>query len=435
VGARGRRGREIGLTAPRGAAQTDTTAAAGEWTVRAAASATRFVNPIRAIVDTLTLAPTPDKPAIHLSIGDPTTFGNLPPPPEAVAAVQAALLSGQANGYAKSVGYDHARAAIAAAESRPGAPLTAEQVVIASGCSGALDLAISALADAGSNILIPAPGFSLYKTLAAAKGVETRSYRCLPERGWEADLAQMAALVDARTAAIVVTNPSNPCGSVFARAHLEAIGAVARAARVPLIADEIYADMVFPGAEFHALAALAPDVPVLSCGGIAKRFLVPGWRLGWVAVHDRGGALARGGVPGALVSLSQLILGANTLVQAALPALLRDTPAAFFRDTMATLERHARLCHDALAAVPGLRPIMPRGAMYMMVGVDVAAFGPEIADDKDFTRLLAQEQCVSCLPAAIFDCPNFFRIVVTVPEDMLAAAMARITAFCAAHRA
>lgn len=54
-----------------------------------------------------------------------------------------------------------------------------QDVVIASGCSGALDLAISCLANEGSNILIPAPGFSLYKTLAHSKGIETRSYTCV----------------------------------------------------------------------------------------------------------------------------------------------------------------------------------------------------------------------------------------------------------------
>jgi tyrosine aminotransferase len=84
----------------------------------------RFQNPIRAIVDTLVIPVREGMPALHLSIGDPTTFGNLLPPPAAVAAIQASAGSGKANGYAKSIGYDHTRAAIAAHEGCPSSPLT-----------------------------------------------------------------------------------------------------------------------------------------------------------------------------------------------------------------------------------------------------------------------------------------------------------------------
>ncbi len=94
--------------------------------MRASAVSTSFVNPIRAIVDSLQITPQADKPTLHLSIGDPTTFGNLPPPPNVIAAVQASAASGRANGYAKSIGYDHTREAIAAFQSLPEAPLTAE---------------------------------------------------------------------------------------------------------------------------------------------------------------------------------------------------------------------------------------------------------------------------------------------------------------------
>lgn len=44
---------------------------------------------------------------------------------------------------------------------------------------------------------------------------------------------------------------------------------------------------VFPGCDFQHLAPLSSDVPILSCGGLAKRWLVPGWRMGWILIHDR----------------------------------------------------------------------------------------------------------------------------------------------------
>ena len=79
------------------------------------------------------------------------------------------------------------------------------------------------LADPGQNILLPRPGFSLYGTVAESIGVECRYYDLLPERQWEANLDQLEALADGNTAAIVVNNPSNPCGSVYPAEHLRAI--------------------------------------------------------------------------------------------------------------------------------------------------------------------------------------------------------------------
>ena len=65
-----------------------------------------------------------------------------------------------------------------------------------------------------------------------------------PERGWEVDVEDIAAHVDDDTSCIVVNNPSNPCGSVYSRRHLLDILRVAERLRLPIIADEIYADFV-----------------------------------------------------------------------------------------------------------------------------------------------------------------------------------------------
>ncbi len=65
-----------------------------------------------------------------------------------------------------------------------------------------------------------------------------------PDKGWEADLDSLEGAIDSTTAAIVVVNPSNPCGSVFSRAHLKAIVDVAQRHHLPIIADEIYDGMV-----------------------------------------------------------------------------------------------------------------------------------------------------------------------------------------------
>jgi tyrosine aminotransferase len=351
-----------------------------------------------------------------------------------VRAVVEATESFKHNGYVSSTGTPAARAAVAAAYSAPGAPpLRADDVVLASGGSGALDLALSALLSAGDTLLVPRPGFPLYSTLAESKGVAVAHYPLRPEAGWDIDLDALDALIDDRTAAIVVNNPSNPCGSVYSLSHLKALVALAARRHVPLVADEIYWGMAFPGATFHPLASLAAeaDVPVLSVGGLAKQFLVPGWRLGWVTVHDnRTGAFA--GVREALQRLSQLILGPNSVLQAALPALLTPTSpedatalAAFRTETLAALAANAAFLCERLEAVPGLRVVRPAGAMYVMVGLAAGA------DDVAFAQALLTEENVFVLPGACFGAPGFVRLVFSNPQPVLADACDRIAAFCA----
>ncbi|XP_054856341.1 tyrosine aminotransferase [Eublepharis macularius] len=401
------------------------------WAVRASEMSKRTFNPIRAIVDSMKVAPNPQKPLISLSIGDPTVFGNLPTDEEVMRAVKEALDTGSYNGYAPSVGYLSCREVVADYHSCPEAPLEAQDVILTSGCSQAIELALAVLANPGQNILVPRPGFSLYKTLALSMGIEVKFYNLLPEKSWEIDLKQMESLVDDKTACLIVNNPSNPCGSVFSKTHLQKIVAVASRQCVPILADEIYAEMVFEDCKYEALAKVSANVPVLSCGGLAKRWLVPGWRMGWILIHDRRDIFGKE-IRDGLLRLSQRILGPCTVVQGALGGILRRTSSEFYHNTLSFLKSNADLCYSALSAVCGLKPIQPSGAMYLMVGIQMENF-PEFENDVEFTERLIAEQSVFCLPATCFEYPNFFRVVITVPADMMMEACQRIQQFCEQH--
>jgi hypothetical protein len=111
--------------------------------------------------------------------GDPTLFGNFATHPAVTEAVVKCAVDGKHNGYLPSHGSVEARRALARFYTTDDAPLTERDVIIASACSGAIDLAITALASEGQNILIPAPGFSLYETLAISKGIAVKKYRLL----------------------------------------------------------------------------------------------------------------------------------------------------------------------------------------------------------------------------------------------------------------
>lgn len=405
--------------------------ACAEWKVGASDVAKNTFNPIRNIVDSMKLTPNPKKEMIALSIGDPTVFGNLKVPEEIETFVIKSIRQRKYNGYGPSTGYEQSRTAVAKYASTENCKVEAKDVVLTSGCSGALDLCITCLANPGQNILVPRPGFSIYKTLAESQSIQVKHYNLLPDKSWEIDVNQLESLIDENTAAIVINNPSNPCGSVYSRSHLQDVLKVCEIYKVPVIADEIYEHFVFSGCEYHALASLTETVPILSCSGLTKRFLVPGWRLGWIVVYDKGNVFQEE-IRKGLLCLSQRILGPNTLVQASLPEILQDTPKSFYSETIQFIESNAKLFYNKLSNIKGLKPVMPQGAMYMMVGIEMDHF-PEYKNDVQFTEALVTEQSVFCLPAKCFEFPNYFRVVLTVPQEKLEEAYERIKEFCEDH--
>ncbi|KAG0171781.1 hypothetical protein DFQ28_006377 [Apophysomyces sp. BC1034] len=401
------------------------------WNIKSSSVAKRAHNPIRAIVDKLKIDPNATKSFISLSVGDPTIFGNFDTDPTITESVVNQVKSYKANGYPPAHGTLQAREAVAEAHAHPDAPLTANDVILCNGASGALELCVNVLCNNGSNILLPRPGFSLYGSLATTRFVESKYYNLLPESNWEIDLAQMESLIDDKTAAILVNNPSNPCGSVYTREHLEAVLAIAAKHHVPVIADEIYSGFVFKGNAFFPMASLTTEVPVLSVGGLAKKWLVPGWRVGWILVHDRNGVFKE--IQQGLLNLSQIILGPNSIIQASLRDILHNTPASFYDETIAQVEKNTNLSMEALSNIDGLKPVLPQGAMYMMVGIEIEKF-KDISSDEEFSQKLLAEESVLCLPGECFNYPNYVRIVTTPPVGILEEAYKRINDFCIRHR-
>lgn len=98
--------------------------------------------------------------------------------------------------------------------------LTKDDVFVTSGCTNAIDIALSMLARPGANILVPRPGFPIYELCASFRQIEVRHFNLLPTKAWEVDLDAVQNVADDKTVAIVVINPGNPCGNVYSYNHL-----------------------------------------------------------------------------------------------------------------------------------------------------------------------------------------------------------------------
>lgn len=194
--------------------------------------------------------------------------------------------------------------------------------------------------------------------------------------------------------------------------------------KLTIIADEIYGDLVYNGAKFYPMASLSPKVPIIVCDGISKRYMVPGWRMGWLIIHNRYDVLTD--VKRGILSMSQRLMGPNMLVQGALPQILDQAPELHLNQTRSLLERNAETGYKMLSAVKGLRPLKPNGAIYMMVYVDPKIYGGEM----NFISDLIKEENLFVTSCSSFGLKNWVRLVLFYPEDVMAEACARIAEHC-----
>lgn len=151
-----------------------------EWSISASKFALNTSNPVRAIVDTMKISPNPEKSLITLALGDPTITPYFFAHPTCTEAVKNLLSSGSANGYGPSSGILEARKSVSMYFNQTlpsSAPkISTSDVIMTSGCCGALEISIGALGEPGKSILVPRPGFSIYKTIADSKGIKTQFY-------------------------------------------------------------------------------------------------------------------------------------------------------------------------------------------------------------------------------------------------------------------
>src|SRR3954466_4159909 len=240
-----------------------------------------FVYAIRNIVAEARKVEASGRKVRYLNIGDPILFG-FKTPPHMIAAVERAMRDGD-NGYAPSVGIPAAREAVAAECVQRGMPMSADRVVITAGTSEGIELALTAMAGPGDEVLIPVPTYPLYTAVLAKIGATPVFYRTDERRGWQPDVEHIRSLVSPATRALVVIDPNNPTGATYSSEARNALVNLSAQHNFPLLADEVYADLSFDG-PVGAIAALNPDAPVITFSSLSKAYLAPGWRAGWMAV-------------------------------------------------------------------------------------------------------------------------------------------------------
>jgi alanine-synthesizing transaminase len=339
----------------------------------------------------------------YLNIGDPIIFG-FQTPPHMIEAVERAMHDGD-NGYAPSVGILKAREAVAAECVQRGMPMHPDRVVVTSGTSEGIELALTALAGPGDEVLIPVPTYPLYTAVLAKIGARAVFYRTDERRGWQPDVDHIRSLISPATRALVVIDPNNPTGATYSAEARRALVDLSYQHNFPLLADEVYADLAFDG-PVPAIAALNPDAPVITFSSLSKAYLAPGWRAGWLAVAqtDR-----LDDVLGGIKKLADGRLCSTGPMEHALAAALTGDRShqQMFRDA---LRERARVTFEQMNAIEGVTCVAPTAAFYAMPRVAL----PAGKSDEDFVLGLLRATGVLCVYGSGFATApgdGYFRIV------------------------
>ncbi len=360
----------------------------------------------------------------YLNIGDPVLFG-FRTPPHLVETVARAMRDGH-NGYTPASGIMPAREAVAAEYSSLGVPLSPDRVLLTSGTSEGIDLAISVLVDRGDEVLVPLPTYPFYTAVIGKLGARAVFYRTDPERGWEPDLDHLRSMIGPRTRALVVIDPNNPTGAVYGDATRRTLLDLADRHNIVLLADEVYTDLVYDG-PVPPIASFNPDAPVISFSSASKAYVAPGWRTGWMAV-GAGDRLDK--VLAAVKRLADGRLCTNGPMQHAVAAALAGD-RSYQHEFRRQLGERAELTARRLNAIDGVRCVPPAAAFYALPRFEL----PPGRTDFDFVRGLLRETGILCVHGSGFGMDpseGYVRIIFLADPDRLDTYYDQIEAFTAA---
>ena len=362
---------------------------------------------------------------LYLNIGDPNQYDSTTPE-HMLKAVEEAMKR-NLNGYAPAEGILEAREAISQDAKAKNIQCTANDVIITTGVSEAIELALSALVNPGENFLIPVPGYPLYSALVSKLGTEMNTYELSESSGWQPDLDSIKRSINDKTKAIIVINPNNPTGSVCDKNTLHGILDLAAENNLVVFADEIYDKLIYQG-KTTAIASISKDVPVITLNGLSKSYLVPGWRIGWMIFHDPHEVMSE--YISAIRKLVRARLCANHPLQYAIkPAL--EGPQDHLDEFLGKLRTRGAFTEQRMNEIVGIKCNPITGAFYAFPTIDLDKF--EFNTDKDFILSLLKEERVLCVHGSGFGRPGAFRIVFLPPMQVLEKAYDRIESFCNRH--
>ncbi len=324
----------------------------------------------------------------YLNIGQP----DIESPAAALEAVKGSNL--RVLEYSPSAGFASYRKGLASYYQGIGLNVEANDVIVTTGGSEALSFAMGSMLDPGDEVIIPEPYYANYFGFAQALGAKVVSVPSSIESGFALPpISALEAVITPRTKAVLVCNPGNPTGYVYRRDELEALRDMALKHDLFVIADEVYREFVYDGAEAISVLSLAGlEQHAVLIDSVSKRYSMCGARIGCMVSKNAE-------LMGTALKFAQARLSPPTYEQIAAEAALA-TPASYFEAVNAEYRARRDTLVKRLNAIPGVFCPTPRGAFYAVAQLPVD-------DAEAFCRWMLEEfahqgETVMMAPAAGF---------------------------------
>lgn len=337
--------------------------------------------------------------------------------------IAAALRAAVDRGYTGYPPYDADTGLPAATADRlaaAGLAVPADRVRLLPDVLKGVELAIELYSPAGSPVVLPTPAYPPFFEVARVCGRAVVEVPMLPtDTGWAYDLAGIDAALRAGAGTLIVCNPHNPLGQVFGAAELAAVADVVAAHGARVVADEVHAPLVYPGATYVPYATVSPAAAAhsVTLTSASKGWNLPGLKCAQIALTAPADVDAWDALP------MLRVLGASTLgIVANLAAYTEG--AAWLADTVAYLDGNRALLGELLAEhLPAARYAAPAGTY--LSWIDCRALG--LPDPAGFFRTEAR---VAVNDGATFGAvgPGYVRLNFATSRPILTRAVAAMGA-------
>lgn len=361
---------------------------------------------------------------IGLSLGEPDF-----PAPAHVKQAAIDAVTNDVSHYGPTPGFPALRQAIAASLNRdiaayPVRPYDANEIVVSVGAKQALCNAIEALIGPGDEVIMPTPCWVSYVEMVKIAQGKSVLIKTTMDNNFCLTAEQLEAAITPATKLLMLCSPNNPTGSIYTYENLQAIVEVLkRHPQVIVLADEIYQHILYTGK--HETLAQFPDIEdrLIIINGVSKAYAMTGYRIGWLATHDKGLLTAVKRLQGQTVSC------ATTIAQKAAEAAYAGP-----QDCVETMRQAFHRRRDLIVAlakeIPGMKVLEPQGAFYLFP--DVSAFfgkqynGQTIHNADELVTYLLQEAHVALVSGSAFGEDNCIRFSYATSEDLIIEAMRRV---------
>ncbi len=365
------------------------------------------------------------KPVIGFGVGEP----NFDTPTFIRDAAKEALDRGMTR-YTPVAGTLELRKAICEKLARDnGLTYAPSQILVSNGAKHSLYTACQALIDPGDEVLIPSPWWVSYPEMVRMCGGVPVQVPTTEATDFVATAAMMAPLVTPKTKLLILNSPNNPNGSVWTRAQLQEIAALAVEKQFYILADEIYEKLIYDGYEHVSIASLGEQIynQTIVVNGMSKAYAMTGWRIGYAAGPQ--------GIINAMSAhQSHATSNPNAMAQHASIAALRgdQQPIA---DMVAAFDARRQALVAGINGIDGVSAKMPHGAFYVMMNIQQLLgkhyAGKPIKNSMEFADALLGAKYVAVVPGAAFEADGFCRLSYALSMEHLNEGVRRIADFVA----